>query len=154
MKTYTKDELAEICRKHIDWINDVNGGERANLSGADLSRANNADLAMAMTVVPAQGDIIGWKKCLYDIGETCIVKLLIPANAKRSNATTRKCRAEYADVIEIENHDKAYSSYDRNIEYTVGKRMIPDSFDDNRWNECSNGIHFFITREEAEAYDL
>jgi hypothetical protein len=40
MKTYTKDELAEICRKHIDWINDVNGGERANLSRANLSGAN------------------------------------------------------------------------------------------------------------------
>ena len=25
-------------------------------------------------------------------------------------------------------------------------------WDEDRWNECANGIHFFITREEAEAY--
>ena len=25
-------------------------------------------------------------------------------------------------------------------------------FDDDRWNECSTGIHFFITRDEAVMY--
>lgn len=28
-----------------------------------------------------------------------------------------------------------------------------DDFDENRKNECSTGIHFFITRQEAEDYD-
>jgi len=27
-----------------------------------------------------------------------------------------------------------------------------DKWDDDRWNECSGGIHFFLTRAEAEAY--
>lgn len=27
-------------------------------------------------------------------------------------------------------------------------------FDENRWNECAPGIHFFITREEAVRYEL
>jgi len=36
--------------------------------------------------------------------------------------------------------------------YEVGKLTIPDGFDENRWEECSHGIHFFITRSEAEAY--
>jgi len=28
----------------------------------------------------------------------------------------------------------------------------PDSFDENWQDECSNGIHFFINRLEAEDY--
>ena len=40
MKTYTKDELPEILRKHKLWLNLAPGGERADLSGANLSSAN------------------------------------------------------------------------------------------------------------------
>ena len=83
-----------------------------------------------------------------------IVKLLIPAEAKRSNATGRKCRAEFADVLEIIGGKKGKSDKDNEFIYEVGKRMIPSGFDLNRWEECSTGIHFFITREEAEAYEL
>ena len=27
-----------------------------------------------------------------------------------------------------------------------------EGYDENRWNECSAGIHFFITRDEAVMY--
>ena len=37
------DELKEICLKHIKWINNDPEGEKAILSGADLSGANNAE---------------------------------------------------------------------------------------------------------------
>jgi hypothetical protein len=127
----------------------------ADLSGADLRSANlrSADLSgadAARTIICAEGDIIGWKKCQNGV----IVKLKIPAKAKRSNATGRKCRAEYAKVIEIFNSEngEGISAYDSNIIYKVGKTIKPDKFDENRWDECSNGIHFFITRAEAEAY--
>ena len=30
--------------------------------------------------------------------------------------------------------------------------MCADSWDDNRWNECSHGIHFFIDRQSAVDY--
>ncbi len=48
MKTYTKDELAEILRKHQIWLNHAPGGKRADfhgndLRGADLSGANLTD---------------------------------------------------------------------------------------------------------------
>jgi hypothetical protein len=127
---------------------------RANLSGANLSRVKNAELAIAMTVITPQGDLIGWKKCHAAKG-FCIVKLHIPADAKRSNASGRKCRAEYAKVIEVIGAEKGLSHYDDGkTEYVAGAEIRPDKFDKNRWDECSNGIHFFITREEAEAYDL
>ena len=176
---YTADELKAICLQHIDWINGNPEGVRANLSGAylsganlseaDLSRANlsranlyganlsgakNAELAIAMTVITPQGDLIGWKKCRAVKG-FCIVKLHIPSDAKRSSASGRKCRAEYAKVIEVIGAEKGFSHYDDGkTEYIVGAEIRPDKFDENRWDEWSNGIHFFITREEAEAYDL
>ena len=45
----TKERLDEILRKHKLWLCDEDGGERANLSGANLSRANlsGADLSCA-----------------------------------------------------------------------------------------------------------
>ena len=131
----------------------------ANLRGADLSNANlsNAqdisDYAVAMTNICAEGDIIGYKKCI----ENTIVTLLIPTNARRSNATGRKCRAEFAKVLLIEDKngsklESTISKQDSNFVYKTGEIVYPDSFDNNRFNECSNGIHYFITRYEAKNY--
>ena len=49
MRTYTKDELAEIVRQHNEWIKDNSKGKRADLSGANLSWADlsRADLSWA-----------------------------------------------------------------------------------------------------------
>ncbi len=49
MKTYTAEELKAILAKHKAWLNNEDGGERADLSGADLSGANlrDADLSGA-----------------------------------------------------------------------------------------------------------
>ena len=120
----------------------------ADLSGADLSGAINADLVIAKTRILPEGDLIGWKNC-----SGTIVKLRIPAEAKRSHAFGRKCRAEFADVLEIIGAEVATTSaHGPETEYRVGKRVMPDSFDENWQEECSHGIHFFITRLEAENY--
>ena len=92
--------------------------------------------------------MIGWKKCIDNV----IVKLEIPADAKRSNASGRKCRAEFAKVLEVIGAEVGISHYNASVQYKPGEIVRSDSFDENRWNECSNGIHFFITRAEAEAY--
>lgn len=121
---------------------------RADLSGANLYGAKNADAAIAQTRILPEGQLIGWKKCADGV----IVKLSIPADAKRSHAFGRKCRAEFADVIEVFGASFGLSNYDRKTKYEAGKRLIPDSFDENWQEECSSGIHFFITRIEAENY--
>ena len=121
---------------------------RAILSEANLYGAEGADLVIARSRILPDGDIIGWKKCRDDV----IVKLRIPAEAKRSHAFGRKCRAEFADVLEVIGADKAISLHDRATVYASGERIVPDSFDENWQEECSSGIHFFITRAEAEAY--
>jgi uncharacterized protein YjbI with pentapeptide repeats len=121
---------------------------RAGLYGADLSGAANAALAIARTRILPEGDLIGWKKCKNNI----VVKLRIPSEARRSHAFGRKCRAEYADVIEVFGGEKGISLHDGKTEYLAGQRVKPDAFDDNWQDECSGGIHFYITKEEAEAH--
>lgn len=123
----------------------------ADLRYADLRFAKNADWAIAMTRILPEGEIIGWKKCQ----ENKIVKLRIPVEAKRSHAFGRKCRAEYAEVLEIYKGKRkvksAKSSYDSSFKYEVGATVKPlKQFSDNWVDECASGIHFYITRIEAE----
>ena len=144
----------------------------ANLSGANLSRAamkeailNYADIRGAKNlpyipmVCPEEGAFIGWKQAKVGRLAYVIVKLEVPASAKRSSATSRKCRCDKAKVLEIYNFDgtvakerKCYARYDNSFIYEVGKTAKVDDFDEDRWNECSQGIHFFMSRQEAIDY--
>ena len=120
----------------------------ADLAGADLAGAKNAGLAIARTRILAEGDIVGWKKCRDNV----IVKLRIPTGAKRSHAFGRKCRAEFADVLEVIGAERGVSIHDGKTEYVAGQRVTPDGFDEDWREECSTGVHFYISRVEAEAH--
>ena len=136
----------------------------ADLCHADLRDANHVELSIAKTsILPDESDIIGWKKAYVDDTmppRPVIVKLLIPADAQRSNATGRKCRASTARVLDLQDKQgnslppdtTAYSEYDTDFTYKKGETVHVEDFDTNRWNECAPGIHFFITRIEAVAY--
>ena len=132
---------------------------RANLSGAYLSGADlsgaNLSRAICPLSCPDTGAFIGWKKAWGDV----IVKLQITDDAKRSSSTGRKCRCSKAVVLGIENQDgtpypdiQVSSQHDSSFIYRVGETVEVPDFDENRWNECSTGIHFFITRQEAVDY--
>ena len=121
----------------------------ANLSGADLKETKEAEIAIARTRILPDGDLIGWKKCKDNV----IVKLFIPIKAKRSHAFGRKCRAEYAKVIEVIGGKIGISQHDGKTEYKKGKTVKCDNWNDNWQEECAGGIHFFITRIEAEKYN-
>ena len=116
----------------------------ANLRSADHTGAKNCELALARTRILPEGTLIGWMK----LKGGAIAKLSIPAEAKRSHAFGRKCRAEYADVLDGEG----VSQHDGKTKYAPGLRVHADRFNPDWKEECSGGIHFFITREEAEAY--
>ncbi len=133
----------------------------ADLRGANLRGANLSELTVAQTsILPDEGDIIGWKKALALDGAPIIVKLLIPSDAKRSNSTGRKCRANKARILDLQDRQgnslppdtTAYSSFDPDFTYKKGETVHVEDFDTNRWNECAPGIHFFITRIEAVKY--
>ena len=135
----------------------------ADLRYAELCGANLSELTVAQTsILPDEGDIIGWKKAWTDneMPPTVIVKLLIPSDAQRLNATGRKCRASTARVLDLQDRQgnslppdtTAYSSFDPDFAYKKGETVHVEDFDTNRWNECAPGIHFFITRIEAVEY--
>ena len=129
----------------------------ADLGGANLSYANLRDtkeVPYIPMVCPEEGNFIGWKRV-----SDKIVKLHIPQDALRSSATTRKCRCNKAEVVEIYNIDGTIaderivsSNYDSSFTYEVGKTVEVQDFDTNRWEECTKGIHFFINRREAINY--
>lgn len=130
---------------------------RANLSGSDLSRSNidlkalQVQLIIARTRILPEGDLVGWKKLQGGL----IAKLLIPAKAKRSHAFGRKCRASCAKVAAIYDGKKlvkdGVSQHDARFKYRVGKIVKPKlPFSDKWMEECNSGIHFYITRIEAE----
>lgn len=120
----------------------------ADLTGANLTDAKGVELAIARTRILPEGDLIGWKNCEGGV----IVKLRIPEDARRSHAFGRKCRAEFADVLEVIGAEVGISLHESNTEYRVGQRVTCDEWCDDWRQECAGGIHFFITRLEAENY--
>ena len=172
-------DIKKIIEFHELWLKGKDDGVRADLSDADLRHANlsganlsgadlsgadlrGADLRRAdlsdiifdeyssffALCCPEEGEFIAWKKCK----ENVIVKLKIPAESKRSSATSRKCRAEYAEVVEVFGAEFGVSKYDSSIKYVVGETVKCHEWEEDRWIECGGGIHFFITRREAELY--
>ena len=146
---------ADLSRADLSGANlsraDLSGADlsRAYLSGANLYGAIGSDLAIARTRILPEGRIIGWKKCASDV----IVKLAIPEEARRSHAFGRKCRAEFAEVLEIVGAEEAFSRHDSNFFYRVGETVRPSEPWCEDWTEeCASGIHFYITRAEAEAH--
>ena len=170
MRTFTEEELKTILENHKHYLTqDCENWKsmRADLSNADLSDANlsNANLRFAdlsdarnvpyiSMVCPEEDEFIGWKKA-----QSHIIKLLIPSDAKRSSATSRKCRCNKAKVLAIYTLDgketgltEIHSDYDKNFIYKVGETVEVTDFDENRWKECTTGIHFFINRQEDINY--
>ena len=122
----------------------------ADLLGANLSGAKNIPaINCAQTLAcPEVGAFDGFKKCKNDV----IVHVRIPAESRRSSATSRKCRAQFVDVIKVFGVEEGISQHDEKTVYRAGERVTCDRWNDDRWTECGGGIHFFITRAEAEAY--
>jgi len=104
-------------------------------------------------ILPEHGSFEAWKK----LADKCIAKILIPAKAKRtSNLKNRKCRAEYVKTLAIWDKDGnkikegVNGTHEKKIKYTVGKITKADKFDDSVFEDCSPGIHFFLTKQEAQ----
>ena len=156
-------DLSDAKLRHAD-LSDADLSDAklsdANLSDADLRGACldnvkcNGATAFYHLQCPEKGSYIAYKKCR----QNRIVELLITEDAKRSSATSRKCRASKAKVLSItniqatENYEVAVSSFDFGFIYRVGDIVEVDDFDNDRWAECSTGIHHFLTREEAVNY--
>ena len=127
----------------------------ADLCGADLREATyDETTAMYALACPEKGAFIGYKKA-----GGYIIELRIAEDAKRSSATSRKCRCSKAKVLSITNLDgsktelkQVCSNYTPDFIYKLGETVEVNDFFEDRWKGCAPGIHFFITREEAVNY--
>ena len=144
---------ASLNRASLNWAS-LNGAvlNGASLDGASLNRVIN--LPFIPFACPDIGAFIGWKK-----SSGKIIKLEIPEDAKRCSATSDKCRCNKAKVLEIQEIDgsisditKISSDYDIKFIYEVGKTVSVKDFCEDRWRDCSQGIHFFINRQSAVEY--
>lgn len=142
--------------------NDLTG---ANIEGADLFGAvlefakldniiHNEETKWFKLHCPETGPFLGYKKCFNNR----LVQLLIPADAKRTSATMNSCRCSKAKVLTIKSFDykqefdEAWSLVDENFVYRKGQWVEVLDFNEDRWQDSTTGIHFWMTREEALAY--
>ena len=123
-----------------------------DLRGADLRGAK--EIPYIPMACPSDGAFIGWKKV-----SNHLIMLEIPDDAKRCSAASQKCRCDKARVLRITNlktnesiSEIENTSYYPAVTYVAGEMVYPDSFDEDRWNECSHGIHFFINKQDAINY--
>ena len=135
-----KDTLIEAVKKG------------AYLKGAYLTGAK--EIPYVPFACPSDGAFIGWKKVCGNL-----IKLEIPEDARRCSAASQKCRCDKAKVLSVWNMrlgeevpEVVNYAYNQNTLYKVGEMVYPDSFDEDRWNECSHGIHFFINKQDAINY--
>ena len=167
---------ADLYGANLRWANlrgaDLEGADLygANLSWADLHGANlrgakdlnnvqyNEKTSFFAIQCPESGAFEAYKKALRKGGGAAIVHMLVPSTAKRSSATSRKCRVSEAKVLDITSIDgneeltEAMSRYDNSFVYRKGDTVKVDNFCDDRWTECAAGINCFITRREAVNY--
>lgn len=143
---------------------------RANLTGADLRGANLYAAVFEDAIMddlqtdkatqfyrlycPETGPFIAYKRCFNHR----LVTLYIPADARRSSATLRACRADKAFVLSItdfdrtKSFDEAVSLVDETFVYRRHHMVVAKNFNPNRWWDSTGGIHFWMTKEEAFAY--
>ena len=127
----------------------------ANLTDADLTGAYLRKVQAINQIIPEEGAFIAYKKGYNDDGN-CLVKLEIPEKAKRHNSLGgRKCRAEFVKVLDIRNSKghkvkSCHGGHNSEFIYTMGELATPDSYDPDPLKECSNGIHFFISKQEVK----
>jgi len=141
---------ADLCNAILDNADLRNANlHKACLINASIKNVRWNYCTIGLAPAP-EGELIGW--CIEN---NHLIKLLIPADSPRSCDTTRKFRAAWVRVLEIDD-----GVFDRieckcgqtHMIYEVGKITKADDWDENRWNSCSHGIYFFLSRAEAEEW--
>ena len=137
---YKKAIVFDISGGHIGWIDVIvklEIPEGAKRSSA-LGRKCRCDRAKVLGI--------------YDIKQ-----ILEPVGVLEDGVVDTIIRKHIGD--ELNDETVAYSKFafvpersEDPFPYKVGQWVYPDKWDDNRFDECSHGIHFFISAQEAVDY--
>jgi hypothetical protein len=127
----------------------------ANLSGANLRGAKLAGASLPyFQLCPEERAFVGYKKLRNGL----IATLEIPTDVPRTSSLVgRDCRAQSARVLSIETPDgtkvpEGVSIHDKNFLYRTGEIVFVPDYDPDIRVECTQGVHFFMTKEEARKY--
>ncbi len=125
----------------------------ADLSGADLQGTRNMP---AWQVCPTEGSFIAFKAVRTAGGGCAVLRVRIDADVPRCNGIgSRKCRAKRLYVLGVaagtESPDGRYLSptHGTTVEYRVGEHAVANDYNDDPRLECTGGLHFFLTIDEA-----
>ncbi len=174
---------ADLSSCDLRWTDiDYAHFENANLTGADLRWTKNSywayfqeadmketeiegspindeavegakNLFIPM-VCPEEGSFIAWKKCR----DGKVAKIMVPENALRTGGSRYTCRASEILILDIfdgkNSCDEAISIRDKDKIYHKGEHVIDEELFDSSLLHSGTGIHFFITRAEAESAEF
>ena len=135
--------------------------QEANMQGANLRRADLHGAEMPPLHIPQSGLFHAFKKVMGGV----VLELLISAKKPRTASYVgRKCRCQKAKVLKaydaqgkelsLPNGYKFYSGYRSSFKYKMGEWVEEPNYNGDPRVECAPGIHFFMTKEEAEEYVL
>ena len=137
------------------------------------NKENNKILVDKINNFQLKKDItIGWKVAKSSNGELRLIKLAIGLDAKTVKPidkeffiTKGKERCDKAIVMDIQlayveeeisvvpdemtAYSFIYTENSNNFEYKIGQLVIPDIFDDNVNESCTNGIHYYQNRQSV-----
>ena len=107
--------------------------------------------------VEMKDTFLGYKILYVGENKYAVATLRISPDDKVIAFENGKCRCARAFVVSIDDGIKSYQSGVSPIHvnicrYNVGEYVTADYFNDDWLIECSHGIHFFLTRKEAEEY--
>jgi hypothetical protein len=124
----------------------------ADLKGADLGGATLPDFQLC----PQGKAFVAYKKLQDGLVATLEILADVP---RTSSLVGQKCRAQSARVLSIEAPDgtlvaEGVSDYDDNFIYRTGEVVSVSDYDPDIRLECTHGVHFFMTKEEARKYRL
>jgi antitoxin component YwqK of YwqJK toxin-antitoxin module len=105
---------------------------------------------------------------VYKSASNCIVELEIDFNSAMTNldrsyvvdANHAKFRCSKAFVVKIYNkftnceQENVYSDYDKNFIYNKGCNITTTFYNFEKDIVCTDGIHFYLTKEAAYFHDL
>ena len=147
------DDIRETIEQHA--IENYMGDEFGR--GLEAGR-NESAVPEGAGRVPEVGSFHGWKKLADDV----LAHVLIPADAERVGGSEfGKCRASKVITLDLWNRSgvrltdptaRHAGTYRATVKYQWGEETVADNYDPDPTEQCTGGIHFFLTRQEALDY--